>query len=70
MVMFPGIFSPALVKKSEIEINKVGKENAQLFCIGKKGYEHFNKRNYNIINHYYDKSCIADCNALTKDVWS
>ena len=49
-----GSFNTNIIKKAEIEINKVGKENAQLFCIGKKGYEHFNKRNYNIINHYKD----------------
>ena len=49
-----GSFNTNIIKKAEIEINKIGKENAQLFCIGKKGYEHFNKRNYNIINHYKD----------------
>jgi len=49
-----GSFNTNIIKKAEIEINKVGKENSQLFCIGKKGYEHFKKRDYNIINHYKD----------------
>ena len=49
-----GSFNTNIIKKAEMEINKIGKENAQLFCIGKKGYEHFKKQNYNIINHYKD----------------
>jgi len=49
-----GSFNTNIIKKAEKEIAKVGKENAKLFCIGKKGYEHFSKRNYNIINHYKD----------------
>ena len=49
-----GSFNTNIIKKAEKEIDKVGKENAALFCIGKKGYEHFLKRDYNIINHYKD----------------
>ena len=41
-----GSFNTNIIKKAEKEIAKVGKENAKLFCIGKKGYEHFSKRNY------------------------
>ena len=52
-----GSFNSNIIKKTEIAINEVGKEKSYLFCIGKKGYEHFNKRNYNI-KHYY------------KDFWS
>ena len=47
-----GSFNTNIIKKAEKEIAKVGKENAKLFCIGKKGYEHFHKRDYYIINHY------------------
>ena len=39
---------------AEEEINKINKENAQLICIGKKGYEYFNKRNYNVVKNYTD----------------
>ena len=49
-----GSFNTNIIKKTEKEIEKVGKENAYLFCIGKKGFEHFNKRNYTILNHYQD----------------
>ena len=49
-----GSFNTNIIKKAEIEINKSGKDNSLLICIGKKGYEHFNKRNYNIINFYKD----------------
>jgi len=49
-----GSFNTNIIKKTEQEINKIGKDNAELFCIGKKGYEHFHKRNYSIINHYKD----------------
>ena len=49
-----GSFNTNIIKKAETEINNIGKENTQLFCIGKKGYEHFKKRNYNIVNYYKD----------------
>ena len=49
-----GSFNTNIIKKAEIEIQKAGKEKVSLFCIGKKGFEHFNKRNYNIINHHID----------------
>ena len=42
------------VKESQEKIKEIGKENTYLFCIGKKGYEYFYKREYNIINHYVD----------------
>jgi len=49
-----GSFNTNIIKRTEKEIENIGKENAYLFCVGKKGFEHFNKRNYNIINHYQD----------------
>ena len=49
-----GSFNTNIIKKAEKEIAKIGKENAELFCIGKKGYEHFFKRDYRIVNHYKD----------------
>ena len=49
-----GSFNTNIIKKAEMEINKVGKKNAILFCVGKKGYEHFYKRNYTVRVHYKD----------------
>ena len=49
-----GSFNSKIIKKAEIEINLIGKENAKLFCVGKKGFEYFSKRNYNVIDHYTD----------------
>ena len=49
-----GSFNTNIIKKAEIEIEQVGKENTVLFCVGKKGYEHFHKRNYQILNNYKD----------------
>jgi len=49
-----GSFNSNIIKKAEKQIHSIGKENAYLFCIGKKGYEYFKKREYKIINHYID----------------
>ena len=49
-----GSFNTNIIKKAELEINLIGKENAKLFCIGKKGYEYFNKRDYNVVKDYKD----------------
>ena len=49
-----GSFNTNIIKKAEKEINKVGKENTELFCLGKKGFEHFSKRDYTIIKNYTD----------------
>ena len=49
-----GSFNTNIIKKAEKEIKQVGKENAELFCLGKKGYEHFSKRNYKINKNYTD----------------
>ena len=48
-----GSFNTNIIKKTEKVIESIGKDNAYLFCIGKKGYEYFKKRNYNI-EHYYN----------------
>ena len=49
-----GSFNTNVIKMTEKEIAKIGKNNAELFCIGKKGFEHFYKRDYNIIHQYKD----------------
>jgi len=47
-------FNTNIIKKAEKEIKSIGKDNAKLICIGKKGYEYFEKRGYNVIHHYVD----------------
>jgi len=49
-----GSFNSNIIKTAETAINEVGKENAELFCIGKKGYEYFKKRDYKIAKYYQD----------------
>ena len=47
-------FNTNIIKKSEQEIIAFGKENAILFCIGKKGYEYFQKNGYKVSSYYID----------------
>ena len=47
-------FNTNIIKKAEYEINSIGSENSKLFCIGKKGYEYFSKRGYNVSKFYID----------------
>ncbi len=49
-----GSFNTNIIKKAEEEINILGKENVDLFCIGKKGRDHFRHRNYTIIEEHID----------------
>ncbi len=49
-----GAFNSNILKISEKEIAEFGKENVDLFCIGKKARDHFKKRNYNIIESHID----------------
>lgn len=49
-----GSFNSNVIKKTESAINAVGKENAILFCIGKKGFEYFSKRNFDVEKYYED----------------
>jgi len=49
-----GSFNTNIIKMAEQEINKVGKENSVLFCVGKKGYEYFYKRDYAVKSYYKD----------------
>ena len=49
-----GSFNSNVIKNTEHAINLVGKENAILFCIGKKGFEYFSKRNFNVEKYYED----------------
>ena len=49
-----GSFNSNVIKKAENAVRAVGKENAVLFCIGKKGFEYFSKRGFNIEKYYED----------------
>jgi F-type H+-transporting ATPase subunit gamma len=43
-----------LLKVAQKEIDEFGKENVDLFCIGKKARDHFKRREYNIITSHVD----------------
>jgi len=47
-------FNTNIIKKAEKEINRIGQDNVKLICIGKKGYEYFDKRGYNVTKQYID----------------
>jgi len=49
-----GSFNTSIIKKAEKEILSFGKENVDLFCIGKKGRDYFKHRDYTIIEEHID----------------
>ena len=49
-----GGFNANVIKRTENEINTFGKDNSELICIGKKAYDHFKVRDYNMVKHYVD----------------
>ena len=49
-----GAFNTNLLKVAQKEIDSFGKEKVDLFCIGKKGRDHFKRREYNIITSHVD----------------
>ena len=49
-----GGFNANVIKRTENEINAFGKDNSELICIGKKAYDHFKVRDYNMVKHYVD----------------
>ena len=49
-----GAFNTNIIKIVQKEIDQFGKENIDLFCIGKKSRDHFKKRQYNIIESHID----------------
>ena len=49
-----GAFNTNVIKIAQNAIDSFGKENASLLCIGKKSFNHFKRRNYNIIENYTD----------------
>ena len=49
-----GSFNSNIIKKAEQEIAEFGKENSELFCIGRKGRDHFKKRDYHIADSFVE----------------
>ena len=49
-----GAFNTNVIKKAESEIEDIGRENTDLFCIGRKGRNHFKKRDYSVILEYVE----------------
>ena len=49
-----GGFNSNIIKVSEKEIAEFGKENVDLFCIGKKARDHFKRRDYKIVESHID----------------
>ncbi|MBC8214842.1 MAG: ATP synthase F1 subunit gamma [Candidatus Marinimicrobia bacterium] len=44
-----GSFNTNIIKIAQADIDEFGKDNVDLFCIGKKAGDHFKRRHYNII---------------------
>jgi len=49
-----GSFNSSVLRKSQNEIDELGKENVDVFCIGKKARDHFKSRRYTIIESHVD----------------
>jgi len=49
-----GAFNTNIIKKAQKEIDSFGKENVDLFCIGKKARDHFKRRDYTLIDSHID----------------
>ena len=49
-----GAFNTNILKIAQKEIDEFGKENVDLFCIGKKSRDHFKRRDYSIIESHVE----------------
>ena len=49
-----GSFNTNVLKKAQQEIDEIGKQKVDLFCIGKKAIDHFKRRNYNIVQTHIE----------------
>jgi F-type H+-transporting ATPase subunit gamma len=61
-----GSFNTNIIKKAENEIIELGKENTDLFCIGRRGHEYFKNREYTIIENHTDFWADLDFNHSIK----
>ena len=49
-----GSFNTNVLKKAQQEIDEIGKQKVDLFCIGKKAIDHFKRRDYNIVKSHIE----------------
>ena len=49
-----GSFNTSILRKAHNDIDEFGKENVDIFCIGKKARDHFTYRNYKIVESHVD----------------
>ena len=49
-----GSFNSSILRKAHNDIDEYGKQNVDIFCIGKKAKDYFKSRKYNIIESYFD----------------
>ena len=49
-----GSFNNNILKTAQSEIDAIGKENVDVFCIGKKARDHFKRREYTVIENHTD----------------
>ena len=49
-----GSFNTNILKKAQKEIDTIGKNNADIFCIGKKARDYYKQREYTIIDSHTD----------------
>lgn len=61
-----GSFNTNLIKQAQHAIDALGKENVDLFCIGKKGRDHFRYHGYTIIEEHIDFWSTMDFNHAVK----
>jgi F-type H+-transporting ATPase subunit gamma len=61
-----GSFNTNIIKRAEDEIAKIGRDNVDLFCIGRRGYEYFKSRDFNIIEEHTDFWAELDFNHSIK----
>ena len=49
-----GGFNANVIKMTEKAVNEFGKDKSEIICIGKKAYDHFKNRDYNMVQHHID----------------
>lgn len=47
-----GSFNSSIIRRAEEEINAFGRESTDLICIGRRGRDYFQKRDYNVITYH------------------
>ena len=49
-----GSFNNNILKRAQSEIDAIGKDHVDVFCIGKKARDHFKRREYTVIENHTD----------------